>query len=91
MSLDIDDLFDSEETTPKQEKVSIKSIEIPVSFQVRKVSNGKDELIETFMVDKVRGIIPIEKAKRKAQLMKSAFPKDSIYVVEVLHRVVKTF
>jgi hypothetical protein len=54
-------------------------------------SNGKQHIVDTFYVDKVRGIMPIDKARKKAKLMKNVYPNKTYFVVEVLHRTTNVY
>lgn len=92
-----DNLFDNDvfdETDEKKEVLKKEDAiaELPEAYQVRGTdSQGREEIIDTFKVDRVRGITPIGKAKLKAQAMKRVFPKKTFYVVEIVHRIINTY
>jgi hypothetical protein len=94
-------MFDdiNKEAEKMQEEV-IEITDLPEAYQVRTTEksigrDGKTEvkevIVDTFKVDKKNGIIPIDKARGKARLMKIANPTKTFYVVEILHRIVGTY
>ncbi|MDP2692753.1 MAG: hypothetical protein Q8O88_03900 [bacterium] len=50
-----------------------------------------ETIVDTFMVDKVNGIIPIEKAKNKAKKLKAIFPDKTYYVVTIYKHIEATY
>jgi hypothetical protein len=93
-----------EEINAEEEKKEVEKqdaiAELPEAYQVLTTEqtrglNGKTQIreviIDTFMVDKARGIVPSEKAKIKARKMKEVYPDKSFYVVEVVHRIIANY
>lgn len=75
--------------------------ELPEAFQVLTTEklagmNGgrggvHEVIVDTFMVDRAKGIIPDEKAKNKARKMKEVFPDKTYYVVGIYKRVIAEY
>lgn len=94
-------LFDkiNEEAEKKENEVQQNITEFPEAYQVMTTEkstsqNGtivREVIVDTFVVDKKKGIVPVGKAKIKAQKMKEAFPDKSFYVVEIVHRIVANY
>lgn len=57
---------------------------IPKDYQIFSTHNneatGKREIADTYMCDRKKGIVPNLKARKKADLMKNAFPKKTFFV-----------
>jgi len=89
------DFVNEEVEKQEQAKVTEVTNELPEAFQVlttEKVGNGVHErIVDTFMVDRAKGIIPDEKAKKKAQAMKRVFPDKTYYVVGIYKRIEATY
>ena len=90
-----DDIFSEIENTvvetvevviPKEE-----TVDIPEALQVCQLIDGKhrDSIVDTYKTNKQHGIIPISKAKSKAEILKRIFPKNTYVVVAVIHKVDK--
>jgi hypothetical protein len=62
------------------QKFSDDAVYVPLSYQIYKLANGRKEVIDTYYCDRVKGIVPTGKAKKKADLMKQAFSKETFYV-----------
>lgn len=75
----------------EENRVEEKIETLPQAYQVRTVKGGREEIVDTFVVDKIRQIVPIDKAKAKARLMKKAFPNQTFFVVEINHTIVGTY
>lgn len=81
--------------TAKQEAIA----ELPEAYQIMSTErsrnqNGvviKEVIMDTYLVDKKNGIIPVGKAKLKAKKLKEAYPDRSFYVVEIVHRIIATY
>jgi len=71
------------------------AVQVLTSSQIQGLNNGKggvhETIVDTFMVDKVNGIIPIEKAKTKAKRLKAIFPDKTYYVVTIYKRIEATY
>jgi hypothetical protein len=67
------------------------AILIPLDYHIFSTSNneptGKKEPVDTYYCDKVRGIVPIGKAKIKANLLKQAFKNKTYFVEETATKV----
>jgi hypothetical protein len=86
----------NKEEAEKEKQLQDVPTELPEAFQVlttNKLHNGSihEEIVDTFMVDKVKGIIPIEKAKSKAKKMKQVFPDKTYFVVGIYKRIEATY
>jgi hypothetical protein len=84
-------LFDliNEEAEQKEKEASVIN-EFPIAYQIRrtvKYSSGKTgyEILDTYTCDKEKGIMPIEKARKKASLLKNC------YVIEISEKIVGNF
>jgi hypothetical protein len=89
-----DDIFAdiSEQVIEVVEAVEVKevTIDIPEALQVCKMdSNNRREIVDTYKCNKQHGIIPISKAKSKAECLKRIFPKNTYVVVAIIHKVNK--
>ena len=90
-----DDIFsevsESVVLVEKFKEPKIEGIEIPEAYQVCKLdSDGKREIVDTYKVNRVLGIVPILKAKSKAETLKRIFPKNTFVVIEIIHKVTKS-
>ena len=90
------DEINEEQSKKEQSQTAEAIMEIPEAMQVltsNKLYNGSihEEIIDTFVVDKKNGIIPIEKAKNKAKAMKRVFPDKTYYVVGIYKRIEATY
>jgi len=87
--------FINEEAEKKEIETAEVPTELPDAFQVmttEKVGNSVHErIVDTFMVDRAKGIIPDEKAKNKAKAMKRVFPDNTYYVVGIYKRIIATY
>ena len=92
--------INNEAEQKEQSQVAEIPNELPEAFQVLHAVktaglNGKgairEEIVDTFMVDRATGIIPIEKAKNKAKAMKRVFPDKTFYVVGIYKRIEATY
>ena len=74
-----------EVTAVKASEFSEDAIYIPLSYQVYTTDNGlaegKKEIIDTYPCDRIKGIVPTGKAKKKAELMKQAFKTKTFFVL----------
>jgi len=72
-------------------KFSDEAVYIPHSYQIFSThdnsSTGKRDIVDTYMCDRAKGIVPNEKAKKKADLMKLAI-KTKTYFVEAEYTVI---
>jgi len=93
---DINDLLSSEETPKVEMEVTAEIVEeeavlIPLDYHIFTTSNGestgKREPVDTYKCDRLRGIVPINKAKMKADLMKNAFKNKNFFVVETSSKI----
>ena len=87
----------------KQEKEVVTELpnELPEAIQILTTTkihglnggNGgvHEQIVDTFMVDKINGIIPIGKAKTKAKKLKEIFPDKTYYVVGIYKRIEATY
>lgn len=90
-----------EEEAKQKNQIAELPTELPEAFQVmttEKVAgmNGgrggvHEVIVDTFMVDRAKGIIPDEKAKNKARKMKEVFPDKTYYVVGIYKRIIATY
>ena len=96
---DISDLL-SVSTTTETTEVEIEVVAevekeecvlIPLSYHIFTTHNGelkgKKEPIDTYKCDRVNGIIPIGKARIKADLMKKAFQNKTFFVAETSSKI----
>ncbi len=62
------------------------TILVPTAYQVISTVNnlptGKKEVVDTYYCDRVKGIVPIGKARIKADLMRKAFKNKTYFVIE---------
>lgn len=70
-----------------------KAVRIPQHYQIFSTDNGKadgkKDIVDTYYSDKIKGIIPINKAIAKAKLMKNVFKSKVFFVLEVSHSVIE--
>lgn len=71
-------------------------IELPEAYQVLKAVKNhageiREEIVDTFIPDRAKGIDPIEKAKAKAKSMKRVFPNQTFYAVGIYKRIIGTY
>lgn len=95
------DFVNEEEAKKEQAQLKEVPTELPEAFQVlttEKVAgmNGgrggiHEAIVDTFLVDRANGIIPIEKAKAKAKAMKRVFPDKTYFVVGIYKRIEATY
>ena len=92
--------INEEQEKKEQEQGKDVPTELPEAFQVLHAVktaglNGKgairEEIVDTFMVDRATGVIPDEKAKNKAKAMKRVFPDKTFYVVGIYKRIIATY
>jgi hypothetical protein len=89
----LDDIFNEIEkvsadtksvTVEIKPKFSEEAIYIPLAYQIFHTHNneptGKREIVDTYLCDREKGIVPNLKAKKKADLMKNALPKKTFFV-----------
>ena len=73
----------------------IEAIQILTCTTIQGLNGGRggihEQIVDTFMVDKVNGIIPIEKAKNKAKRLKTIFPDKTYYVVTIYKHIEATY
>ena len=81
-----------------QEQIQVKEMpsELPEAFQVMTTTQiqGRgvvEEIVDTFLVDRKNGIVPIEKAKKKAKKLKEIFTDKTYYVVGIYKRIEATY
>lgn len=69
---------------PKEE-----TIDIPEALQVCQLIEGKfrDSIVDTYKCNREHSIVPISKAKNKAECLKRIFPKNTYVVVAVIHKI----
>lgn len=89
---EVSDLLDTEiKPTNNTTKVEIEeedenAILVPSAYQVISTVNnlptGKKEVVDTYYCDRVKGIVPIGKARIKADLMHKAFKNKTYFVIE---------
>jgi hypothetical protein len=73
--------------------------ELPEAYQVMTTEVGRNQngtvlrevVVDTYAVDKVKGIVPKGKAMLKAKKMKEVYPDKTFYVVEIVNRIVATY
>lgn len=60
------------------------AVYIPKTYQIYSTHNGeatgKREIADTYVCDRKKGIVPNLKARKKADLMKNAFPTKKFFV-----------
>lgn len=62
-------------------KFSEEAILVPLSYQIFSLDNNKRrEIVDTYMCDREKGVVPNLKAKKKADLMQKAFPNKTFFV-----------
>lgn len=87
-----DEVNDGEENNNSTEvKKDEVVLEFPEAVQIKTVVDGREEIIDTFVTDKKKGIIYTDKAKKKASNLKEAYPNRTFYVVEIINRIVGTY
>ncbi len=88
---EMDELLSSDIAPETKEETKVEETEeegivIPLDYQVFTTNNGevtgKRELIDTLMCDRKKGIVPIGKARMKADRLKEAFKNKVYFVVE---------
>lgn len=89
---EVSDLLDTEiKSTTNTVKVEAdvedeNAILVPSAYQVISTVNnlptGKKEVVDTYYCDRVKGIVPIGKARVKADLMRKAFKNKTYFVIE---------
>ena len=92
---EIGDLLTSETPKVEVEATIEKEVEeavlIPLDYHIFTTNNGdvkgKREAIDTLVCDRVRGIVPIGKARTKADLMKKAFQNKTFFVAETSSKI----
>jgi hypothetical protein len=93
---EISDLLSSEETSEetveiKVEKVEEDAILIPLDYRIFSTDNGlptgKREPVDVYKCDRNTGIIPIGKARKKANLMQQAFKDKTFFVSETASKI----
>lgn len=90
--LSVETITDVEVETPaKKVKDEIEFVLIPLDYQIFTTDNGKSdgkrEIIDTYKCDRAKGIIPIGKAKMKAELMKKAFKNKTFFVEQTSSKI----
>lgn len=89
---EVSDLLDTEiKPTNNTVKVEVETedenaILVPNAYQVISTTNnqptGKKEVVDTYYCDRTKGIVPIGKARIKADLMHKAFKNKTYFVIE---------
>jgi hypothetical protein len=68
-------------TVEVKPKFSEEAVFVPLSYQIFSLdSNKRREIVDTYLCDRERGIVPNLKAKKKADLMQKAFPNKTFFV-----------
>jgi hypothetical protein len=87
MEMDLNEIFDEISADTKSVTVEIKpkfseeAVYIPMSYQIFSLDNNKRrDIVDTYLCDRAKGIVPNLKAKKKADLMQKAFPNKTFFV-----------
>jgi len=62
------------------------TIIIPLAYQIittkdNQPTGKKDTIVDTYLCDRAKGIVPKEKAQKKADMMKKVFQKNTYFVL----------
>ncbi|HWY34511.1 MAG TPA: hypothetical protein VNX68_07685 [Nitrosopumilaceae archaeon] len=91
---DINELLSSADTKTVETVIVEAVIEeehilIPLDYKVYSTnsSTGRKEIVDTLKCDRSKGIIPIGKARQKADLMKKVFKTTTFFVLETSSKI----
>ena len=102
MSNNIDDIFESiDQLLPESAETKTETIEVveaeerhilvPLDFKVYSGDpKGRKEIVDTYKCDRVKGIIPVGKAKIKADRMKMTFKNKNFFVIETASKITES-